>query len=200
MKNSVMIFLVSLSAFTCFAVNAQNPLDTVKSNIDAKSELSPQLKSFLKTQLVAHSTNPVFVKDIQDQNAKKVSIDAIKKADQEWIEAEEEIPLQKEKLNSASAIELKKIVKDNPAILESFVMDNQGAVVGESSLTSDYWQGDEEKWTNSYKDGKGGIDVGKLKFDKSSNAEVQQVSLPVYDKDGQVIGAVTWGIAVSKLP
>ncbi len=174
-------------------------VDSLSTSIDAKSELPPQLKTFLKSKLIPHSTNPVFVKDIQEQNAKKLSPDSIKKADKEWIEAEEEIPLQKEKLNSPSALELKKIAKENPAILESFVMDNQGAVVGESSLTSDYWQGDEEKWVNSYNSGKGGIDIGKSKFDKSSNAEVQQISLPIYDKDGKVIGAVTWGIAVSKL-
>jgi hypothetical protein len=86
-----------------------------------------------------------------------------------------------------------------PAVLEAFVMDDQGGVVGENNLTSDYWQGDEEKWTGSFNKGKGGVDAGKEKFDKSANATIQQVSLPIIDKGGKVIGAVTWGVAVSKL-
>ena len=88
MKSSVMIFLVSLSAFTCIGLNAQMTVDSLSTSIDAKSELSPQLKTFLKSKLIPHSTNPVFVKDVQEQNAKTLSLDAIKKADKEWIEAE----------------------------------------------------------------------------------------------------------------
>jgi len=78
-------------------------------------------------------------------------------------------------------------------------MDDQGGVVGENNLTSDYWQGDEEKWTGSYNDTKGGVDVGKEKFDKSANATLQQISLPLIAKGGKVIGAITWGVAVDRL-
>ena len=77
-------------------------------------------------------------------------------------------------------------------------MDNQGAVVGENDLTSDYWQGDEAKWKNSFNGGKGGIDVGKVKFDKSANTQLQQISITIVDGD-KVIGAVTFGIVITKL-
>ena len=77
-------------------------------------------------------------------------------------------------------------------------MDNQGAVVGENDLTSDYWQGDEAKWQNSFNGGKGGADIGKIKFDKSANAQLQQISIPVLDGT-TVIGAITIGIDISKL-
>ncbi|NLS93339.1 MAG: hypothetical protein GXX96_14375 [Planctomycetaceae bacterium] len=78
-------------------------------------------------------------------------------------------------------------------------MDNQGANVGQNQLTSDYWQGDEPKWQNSCKDGKGGIDVGENKLDKSSNRTMQHISLPIIDENGRAIGAVTYGLAVDSI-
>jgi hypothetical protein len=71
--------------------------------------------------------------------------------------------------------------------------------VCQDSLTSDYWQGDEAKWKNSFNAGKGGVDAGKVSFDKSANAQLQQVSLPIVGSGGKVIGAITFGIAVSEL-
>lgn len=163
------------------------------------SAASDKVKQFAKDTLLPLCTNPVFVAETTAQNNKKVALDEIKKIDKEWSAAEEELPIQKEKCDNACAKEIKKIVGANSAIGEAFVMDNQGAVVGENTLTSDYWQGDEEKWTGSFKDGKGGVDVGKEKFDKSANATLQQISLPIIDKDGKVIGAVTWGVRTDKL-
>jgi hypothetical protein len=42
------------------------------------------------------------------------------------------------------------------------------------------------------------VDVGKVKFDKSANANLQQVSLPIIGKGGKVIGAVTFGLSVDE--
>jgi hypothetical protein len=115
------------------------------------------------------------------------------------MEAEEPLDIHIEVQTNACAKEIKDVTKKNNAILEAFVMDNQGAVVGENNLTSDYWQGDEAKWKNSYNSAKGGLDVGKAKFDKSANTTLQQVSLPIINKDGKVVGAVTYGIDINKL-
>jgi hypothetical protein len=65
------------------------------------------------------------------------------------------------------------------------------------NLTSDYWQGDEDKWSKSFNGGKGGVDAAKAKFDSSANAVIQQISLPLIDADGTVVGAITFGIAIS---
>ena len=163
------------------------------------SKASDKVKSFAKTKLLPLCSNPVFAKETAVQNAKKVSLDEIKRIDKEWTEAEEELPIQAEKCNNACAKEIKKTVEVNSAIVEAFVMDNQGAIGGENALTSDYWQGDEDKWTKSFNGGKGGVDVGDEKFDKSANTTLQQVSLPILDDQGTVIGAVTFGISVERL-
>jgi len=49
----------------------------------------------------------------------------------------------------------------------------------------------------SYKGGKGGIHISDVLFDKSSQAYIVQVSVPVVDGN-KVIGAITIGIEVDK--
>jgi len=165
--------------------------------IDADKLASPALKKFVKEQLVPLSVNPTFAKTTADQNAKKVSLDEIKKIDKEWIAAEDILPIQEKLLSNACAKEITKVTKVLKVVSEAFVMDNQGATVGENAMTSDYWQGDEAKWKNSFNGGKGGVDVGKTKLDKSTDKVLQQVSLPIIDATGTVIGAVTYGVNVS---
>ena len=126
-------------------------------------------------------------------------MDEIKKIDEAWIKAEEELPIQKEKMTNVCAKEITRLAKEQKGIGETFVMDNQGANVGQNALTSDYWQGDEEKWTNSFKGGKGGVDIADPKLDKSANVVEQKISLPIIDSTGNVIGAVCWGIRVDLL-
>ncbi len=173
--------------------------EALLSSIDGNELLSDNAKTFVKEQLLPQCTNKVFVDETEAQNKKDESLDTIKKIDAEWQAAEEPLEIQEEKLSNATAKEINKIVAKQQIIVESFVMDNKGAVVGENLLTSDYWQGDEPKWSNSYADGKGGVDVGKPKFDKSANANLQQVSLPIINTEGKVIGAVTFGLNIDKL-
>ena len=53
---------------------------------------------------------------------------------------------------------------------EIFVMDAKGLNVGQSDVTSDYWQGDEAKWKETFLAGKGAIHVGDLEKDESTAA------------------------------
>lgn len=181
------------------AVDAAALKTTLAAAADASADASDAVKALIKDKLIPLCTNEVFVAEATAQNAKAVSLDDIKAADKAWSDAEEELPAQKEKLSNACALEVKKVLAGIPAVVEAFVMDNQGANVGQNALTSDYWQGDEDKWQKSFNGGKGGIDVGKVKFDKSANTNIQQVSLPVIAADGTVVGAVTFGINTDKL-
>jgi hypothetical protein len=171
----------------------------LRSEVDNNTLLQAATKAFVKEKLLQHCTNQIFVAETKAQNAKGISSTEIQNIDRQWQEAEEELPIMTEKLGNRCAAEVARIARENPAIVEAFVMDNQGAVVGENNLTSDYWQGDEEKWINSYNNGRGGLDVGQAKFDRSANAVIQQISLPVFDSDGTVIGAVTFGVSTESL-
>ena len=78
---------------------------------------------------------------------------------------------------------------------EVFVMDNKGLNVGQSGLTSDYWQGDEAKWQKTYGKGADAMLIDDVEFDESTQSFQSQLSLPVVDPaSGEVIGAVTVGV------
>lgn len=171
---------------------------------EEKKELSDshaKLQKFIVEKLIPVCTNPVFVREVKAQNAKGVSLDEIKKIDKQWQNAEEELPIHVEKMNNACAKEIQRLLKEEikNVIGECFVMDNQGANVGQNVMTSDYWQGDEPKWIQSFKEGKGGVIIEKRKYDKSTDTVDQKVSLPIVDEEGRVIGAVCWGVKVDKL-
>lgn len=153
-----------------------------------------KVKAFTAEKLLPVCVNSVIVAEVTAQNARNVPLDEIKQIDEAWKTAEEELPIHEEKVSNKCAAELIRLLKDIPAVTEVFVMDNQGANVGQNTLTSDYWQGDEAKWQNSFKNGKGGVEFGEQEFDKSANSVIQQISLPVISQNGTVIGAVCFGI------
>src|SRR5262245_60088615 len=136
------------------------------------------------------AADPEVVKAVRQQNGKKLSLDAIKLLDKEWTAATGVSEAMKPYLEGACTKAIAKYKSPLPAIVEAFAMDNQGALVCSINKTSDYWQGDEDKWQKSFADGKGSDFVDKPKFDDSSQAYSVQVSVPVSD-GGKVIGAIT---------
>ncbi|WP_420409895.1 hypothetical protein [Hoeflea sp.] len=85
-------------------------------------------------------------------------------------------------------------------ITEIFVMDNKGLNVGQSEVTSDYWQGDEAKWQRTFKAGVGEIYIDDAETDESTRARQSQASITIADPDtGEAIGALTVGIDLDRL-
>lgn len=85
-------------------------------------------------------------------------------------------------------------------VTEIFVMDAKGLNVGQSDVTSDYWQGDEAKWKETFLKGPDAMHVSEVEQDESTQSFQSQVSLPIVDPaNGQVIGAVTVGVNVEQL-
>ena len=85
-------------------------------------------------------------------------------------------------------------------VTEVFVMDNRGLNVGQSDVTSDYWQGDEAKWQKTYSAGAGAIFIDEVEMDESTQTFQSQLSMSIVDPaSGEVIGAITVGINVDAL-
>jgi hypothetical protein len=83
----------------------------------------------------------------------------------------------------------------NGLIDEVFVMDAKGLNVAMSDVTSDYMQGDEAKWKETFAKGPDARHFSELDFDDSAQAYVVQVSFTIKDPQGGApIGAVTFGI------
>ncbi len=85
-------------------------------------------------------------------------------------------------------------------VTEVFVMDNRGLNVGQSDVTSDYWQGDEAKWQKTYSAGPDAIFIDEVEMDESTQTFQSQLSMSIVDPaTGEVIGAITVGINVDAL-
>lgn len=176
-------------------------VDKMKGLIEADMIAAPALKRYAADVLLPLGADPVLVREVRKQNAKKMALDQIKKMDEEWtVAVSSMIPLKQSLLSSKASLEMRALVADKAkAVLEAFLMDNQGALVGATNVTSDYWQGDEKKWTGSFAAGSGGLDIAAAQFDQSAHGVLQQISLPVWDEKENVIGAVTWGVVLDRI-
>jgi len=96
-------------------------------------------------------------------------------------------------MSNACAVRLNELAKPFERIVEAFVMDNRGALVCTTRKTSDYWQGDEPKWQQSYLEGKGAVFVEKAEYDESTKTTIIHISVPVMNGQ-EAIGAITVGM------
>ncbi len=148
--------------------------------------------------LAGLGTNPVIIEAVKAQNAKKMTLEDIKKMDVKWKAHAGIADYMKAMMDSECSKSLYEIQKSKSYYAEIFVMDNQGANVAMTDKTSDYWQGDEAKFQKSFAGGKGAVFVDEVEYDDSSQAYLVQISVPVKDGD-MVIGAITFGIDIDNI-
>jgi len=159
------------------------------------------LQDLLKTKIRTVQTfayNPILIAAVREQNAQNLSLDTIQQRDQDWSGTERMTAFKLSLQRNKAGRFLKRNVDANPAIAEAFLTDNQGANVAAYPVTSDYWQGDEEKWTVSFNDGDGKVFIGLVEEDVSTNTLSVQISAPVLDNDA-TIGVLVMGITFDYL-
>jgi hypothetical protein len=149
-------------------------------------------------EFVKYGTDTVIIKAVKAENAKGKNLDQVKEHDKKWRTTPGVADFMKALMESQCGKYLRNIQKSKPYFAEIFVMDNLGANVAMTDKTSDYWQGDEDKFIKSYNNGKGGIHISDVEFDDSTQAYLVQASVPVKDGD-KVIGAITFGVDVDKV-
>jgi hypothetical protein len=165
--------------------------------------LFPQSAGDLQRDLNLHAEqvrtlagDKLLIDAIRKQNAKKVPLAEIQRLDKSWTDGKEE-QLVHSATTGTCADHLRQIAAAS-GYGEMMVMDDQGALVCASARTSDYWQGDEEKWTRAFNGGKGATFVDRPRLDESSQTNLAQISVPVLD-GGRAIGVITVGIPLHKL-
>lgn len=160
-------------------------------------QLPPQIHKIVPL-LKGLGTDPILIAAVKKQNTNKVSIDDIKKLDIRWRATPGISSEMKAMMNNKSALRLSEFEQTRSYFFELFLMDNQGANVAMTNKTSDYWQGDEAKWKESFNSGKGAVHIGDIEFDESAQDYLVQVSVPVMDGN-KAIGAITIGINLDEL-
>ena len=162
-----------------------------------QSELQDLLRNKMRT--VQHmALNPALIQAVRRQNAEHLDLNTIKQRDAEWKATKKLTPLKRSLQENSAGQMLKRYVSRNPSLNEAFLTDNQGANVAAFPATSDYWQGDEEKWTASFNDGAGKLFLGPVERDESTNTLAVQVSAPLFHQ-GETIGVLVVGVTFDYL-
>ena len=162
------------------------------------------IMELINGDLKAAMSDAAVVDAIQAQNAAHAGLseDEIVALDKQWraeVDASSK-PLIDKVAGSPLSAYLTKVKADGAGLYtEIFVMDNKGLNVGMSDTTSDYWQGDEGKFKNSFGAGPDGVFVDEVEEDESSQTLQSQASFTITDGSGAAIGAVTFGINVNDL-
>jgi hypothetical protein len=171
-------------------VLAQMPPDGV-AQVKKVDLLMPELRRM--------AADPDVVRAVRAQNARHVPLATTQRQDADWSATPALTPFKQVLLDTSCSRALRRLREHlGLVVAEAFAMDDQGALVGATRRTSDYWQGDEAKWQKSFAQGRGGELRERPFFDESAQAYVVQVSLPVRD-GAQVIGALTVGLSLLDL-
>lgn len=160
---------------------------------------------YINANVAPWLVDPVIVSAIKDQNAAHAALSQadIDTLDGQWraeVEAGTRPMIDKVLGAEISKFLAAKQQEAGGMITEVFIMDNRGLNVGQSDVTSDYWQGDEAKWQKSYGAGAGAVFVDEVEKDESTQTLQTQASVAITDPStNEVIGAVTIGIDVGGL-
>ena len=171
----------------------------------AKADEAAAMQAFLESGSMAFLSDPVLVSAVTAQNATNAGlaqsdIDAL---DQAWRAevGQAATPTIDAVLGSTASDFLRAQLDAAPGTFtEIFVMDAMGLNVATATVTSDYWQGDEEKFTETYPKGPGAAHFGGIELDVSTGTYQAQISQTLVDPTtGEAIGAVTVGVNAEAL-
>ena len=158
------------------------------------------MQGFVDDTIMAFAQAPELIAAVTAQNKitagyDQARIDALDTSWQAEIGAADQPTIAPVLGNAASDFLRAQVEDAKGAITEIFVMDAVGLNVASSGITSDYWQGDEAKFQETYPSGVGAVHFGDIEFDESTNSYQAQISLTLADPtSGEAIGAMTVGV------
>jgi hypothetical protein len=171
----------------------------------AANEFGSAMQAFLDAEIMAWSQSDEIVGAIQDQNTRNAAMEQarIDELDLAWRAeiGSAATPTIDPVLQSAVAEFLRsRVDASGGRITEVFIMDQHGLNVAASAMTSDMWQGDEAKFTETYSVGPGAVHFSDVELDESTQRYQAQISLTIVDPaTGEPIGAMTVGVDAEAL-
>ena len=147
------------------------------------------------TEIRSWLANPVVAMSIHAQNSKYASIPQadVDSLDKQWRaerEADDQ-PLIAAILSNPLSSYLTQIQAASGGLFtEIFIMDAKGLNVGQSAITSDFWQGDEAKFIKTFPEGNDAVFVDEPELHESSGTWRAQVNMTI-SEGASPIGAVT---------
>lgn len=175
---------------------------------NAKAELPEDPNALITDEVINNIrewlANPVVSLSITSQNKLRQNItqDEIDAADAQWRaerEAEDQPLVAAILTNPLSSYLTQVQARSGGMYAEIFVMDSVGLNVGQSSITSDFWQGDEAKFQNTFPNGPDAVFVDEAEYNENSDVWLAQLNMTMSDADRQPIGAVTIEVNLNEL-
>ena len=163
--------------------------------------IKPEFVETLREQL----QQPVTILSVTSSNKRHAGVQQpeIDKLDEAWkSEAKsDDQPLIAEILSSPlSSYLLYTQAKSAGLFTEIFVMDEFGLNVGQSSVTSDYWQGDEDKFQKTFQVGPDAVFIDEPEYHDETKTWRVQVNLTIVDPASKTaVGAATAEINLTEL-
>lgn len=154
-------------------------------------------RDFLETEIVRLS--------VTNQNERHADIDDddIQMLDRQWRTEREtaDMPLIATTLSSPLSVFLTRVQAQALGLyVEIFVTDDKGLNVGQSAITSDYWQGDEAKFQKTFPVGPDAVFIDAAEWDDAQKIWRAQLNLTVTDATGaRPLGAATIEINLTEL-
>ncbi|QYK00519.1 substrate-binding periplasmic protein [Shewanella psychrotolerans] len=162
------------------------------------------IQNIAETKIRKWMYDPIVIQTLESQNNRHKSLTSsdIQQLDKRWRYTSESIDktLADQILQNPLSQFLKdKVENSNGLYDEIFVMDSMGLIAGKNAMTSDYWQGDEAKYINTYLQGKDAVFIDEIQYDDSAKKFQSQVSLTIHDPKTLIpIGVITVGVDVEK--
>ncbi len=163
------------------------------------------VRDYVEAHVRPWISDPSIISALKDQNEalSHLTFQAVMDLDRQW-RAEFDSP-HRPLITSVLSSPLSRFLMEKQAhsdgvITEIFVVDARGLSVGESEVSSDYWQGDEAKWQQTFLVGTGVLFIDEVQEDDSTQMLQSQASMTVSDpRTGQPIGSITVGINLDAL-
>lgn len=174
-------------------------------SVAAADEFRPAMEAFLNEEVEAWANSPLLVEAISAQNATTAgySDSEIQALDQAWRAevGSADTPTITPVIDNAAADYLREqVAASGGRITEVFVMDARGLNVAASQVTSDYWQGDEAKHSETYGAGPNAVHFSDVELDESTQRYQGQISFTIVDPaSGEPVGAMTIGVDANSL-
>lgn len=166
----------------------------------AANDFEPIMREYLESEISTWAADPVLIAELRVRNAETAGLsqDDIHALDAAWraeIGAAEAPTIAPILGNAASEFLRERVAASGGAMTEAFAMDARGLNVATSDVTSDFWQGDESKFQETFGVGPGAVHISEIELDESTQAYQAQVSLTIVDPETQtLLGALTVGV------
>ena len=172
--------------------------------VRAEPAYIPLVRDYVEKQVRPMVETPLVLKAIAEQNAKFGNVSEM---DMRVLDETYRSEVDQHQLHMVTLL-LDKSVSNylktrqdasQGAIVEFFVTDSHGLNVGQSIITADYWQGDEEKYLRTFADGSREIFIDRAERNQSTQMLETQASFVVIDEEDKAIGVATVTIAIDAL-